>query len=87
MVQQNPQRQEFRLAESTHVEAFSDAVFAIVITLLAIEIHRPVVKAGELGSTLVHAWPGSLAHCLAFLHVGVIWLNHHGLFQRICTST
>ena len=83
MAQQDPQRQDFRLAESTRVEAFSDAVFAIVITLLVIEIHRPAVQAGELGSALVHAWPGYFAYCLAFLYVGVIWLNHHGLFQRI----
>jgi uncharacterized membrane protein len=83
MAQQDSQPRDFRLAESTRVEAFSDAVFAIVITLLVIEIHRPVVKAGELGSALVHGWPSYFAYCLAFLYVGVVWLNHHGLFQRI----
>jgi uncharacterized membrane protein len=83
MEQQHSPPRDFRLAESTRVEAFSDGVFAIVITLLVIEIHRPAVKAGELGSALVHGWPSYFAYCLAFLYVGVVWLNHHGLFQRI----
>src|SRR5262245_60190582 len=74
---------DFHLAETTRVEAFSDGVFAIVITLLVIEIHRPAVNAGELGGALVHGWPGYFAYCLAFLYVGVVWLNHHGLFQRL----
>jgi uncharacterized membrane protein len=74
---------DFRIAESSRVEAFSDAVFAIVITLLVIEIHRPDVEPGRLGPALLHAWPAYLAYVLAFLYVGVIWLNHHGLFQRI----
>lgn len=76
-------RQELRLAESTRVEGFSDGVFAIVITLLVIEIHRPRVGPGELGAALLHAWPSYAAYALAFLYVGVCWLNHHRLFQDV----
>jgi uncharacterized membrane protein len=76
-------RQEMRLAESTRVEAFSDAVFAIVITLLVIEIHRPRVGPGELGGALLHGWPSYAAYALAFLYVGVCWLNHNSLFQDV----
>jgi hypothetical protein len=43
-------RQDMRLAQSTRVEGFSESVFAIVITLLVIEIHRPRVGPGELGA-------------------------------------
>jgi uncharacterized membrane protein len=71
------------LVASGRVEAFSDAVIAIVITLLALEIHRPEAAPGELGLKLLRAWPSYLAYALAFLYVGVIWLNHHGLFRHI----
>lgn len=72
-----------RLAGSERTEFFSDGVFAIVITLLAIEIHRPDAPPGQLGAALLHGWPGYLAYCLAFLYIGVIWLNHAALFQQV----
>lgn len=65
------------------IELFSDAVIAIVITLLVIEIHRPEAAPGDLGRELLRAWPSYLAYALAFLYVGVIWLNHHGLFRHV----
>jgi uncharacterized membrane protein len=65
------------------VEYFSDAVFAIVITLLVIEIHKPEAPVGGLAAAILHGWPSYLAYSLAFLYVGVIWLNHHALFQSI----
>jgi uncharacterized membrane protein len=83
MTEQGSPPRESRLAESTRVEAFSDGVFAIVITLLVIEIHRPRVGPGELGTALLHAWPSYAAYALAFLYVGVCWLNHHRLFQDV----
>ena len=70
-------------AESARAYGFSDAFFAIVITLLVIEIRRPHAEAGGLGMALVEAWPSYAAFALAFVHVGVIWLNHHGLFRHI----
>jgi uncharacterized membrane protein len=72
-----------RTASSTRVEAFSDAVFAITITLLVLEIGRPEVGHGDLGAALLHQWPEYLAFAVSFLYVGVIWLNHHALFARI----
>src|SRR5919202_1051053 len=72
-----------RTASSTRVEAFSDAVFAITITLLVIEIGRPEIGDGELGSALLHQWPEYLAFAVSFLYIGVIWLNHHALFAGI----
>jgi uncharacterized membrane protein len=65
------------------VEAFSDAVFAITITLLVIEISRPEIGNEELASALLHQWPEYLAFAVSFLYVGVIWLNHHALFASI----
>ncbi|HYC94428.1 MAG TPA: TMEM175 family protein [Sphingomicrobium sp.] len=69
--------------DASRVVGFSDAFFAIIITLLVIEIRRPDAAHGELGSALLAAWPSYAAFALAFVYVGVIWLNHHGLFRLI----
>ena len=72
-----------RLTESTRVEAFSDAVMAIVITILVLELRVPAHEPGRLRAALVSMWGPVLAFLIAFLRVSVIWLNHHGLFVRI----
>ena len=66
------------------LEAFSDGVLAIVITLLAIELRPPEVEQGQtLASALWEQWPSYLAYLLAFAQIGVIWLNHHRLFDQV----
>jgi uncharacterized membrane protein len=66
------------------LEAFSDGVLAIAITLLVIEIRPPEVHEGEsLAHALWGLWPSYLAYLVSFLTIGVIWLNHHGIFQQI----
>jgi uncharacterized membrane protein len=72
-----------RLAESGRVEAFSDAVFAITITLLVLEIHRPGLDQPELGRRLLEQWADYAAFSVSFVYIGVVWLNHHALFARI----
>jgi uncharacterized membrane protein len=68
----------------SRLEAFSDGVLAIVITLLAIELRPPEVEPGQtLASALWHEWPSYLAFVLAFAQIGVIWLNHHRLFDQV----
>ena len=66
------------------LEAFSDGVFAIAITLLVIELHAPVLEPGE---TLAHGlwleWPSYVAYLVSFLTIGVIWLNHHRVFTQV----
>ena len=64
-------------------EGFSDAAFSIIITLLVLEVHRPSFGPGELTHELVAAWSSYLAYAVAFIYVGVIWLNHHYLFERL----
>jgi uncharacterized membrane protein len=71
-----------RTPSSVRVEAFSDAVF-VIITLLVLEICRPEVGYGDLGSELLHQWSEHLAFAVSFLYIGVIWLNHHALFDGI----
>ncbi|MEI9995621.1 MAG: TMEM175 family protein [Rhizomicrobium sp.] len=73
-----------RLPETRRVESFSDGAFSIIITLLVLEIHRPNAMPGALGHELVAEWSSYLAYAVAFIYVGVIWLNHHYLFERLC---
>jgi uncharacterized membrane protein len=78
-----PVTRDRRLTESGRVAAFSDAVFAITITLLVLEIPRPAVDQPELGRRLLERWPDYAAFAVSFVYVGVVWLNHHALFARI----
>jgi uncharacterized membrane protein len=72
-----------RLSESTRVEAFSDAVMAIVITILVLELRVPAHEPGRLLPALMTMWAPVVAFLISFLRVSVIWLNHHGLFVHI----
>jgi uncharacterized membrane protein len=64
------------------LEAFSDGVFAIAITLLVIEIRPPELAEGEsLARGLWEQWPSYLGYLLSFLVLGVMWLNHHRIFE------
>jgi TMEM175 potassium channel family protein len=66
------------------LEAFSDGVFAIVITLLVIELRPPEVEEGEsLASALWNLWPGYLGYLISFAVIGVMWLNHHRIFEQV----
>ncbi|MGN6679134.1 MAG: TMEM175 family protein [Streptosporangiaceae bacterium] len=64
------------------VVAFSDAVFAITITLLVLEIRRPT-DFGDLPHELLALWPSYLAYILSFLFIGQVWANHHVMFDHI----
>jgi len=62
--------------------AFSDAVFAIAITLLVLEIKLPADYTNLLHELLA-LWPSYLAYALTFLFVGQVWANHHVMFDHI----
>lgn len=68
--------------ETNRLEAFSDAVFAIAITLLVLEIKVPHSGAA-LGRELLNLWPSYLAYTISFIVLGAIWINHHAMFQHI----
>jgi uncharacterized membrane protein len=70
-------------SETTRIEAISDGTFAITITLLVLEIHRPAAAEGAMGQELLKSWPSYVAYGFAFIYVGVIWLNHHYVFVRL----
>src|SRR5215469_13321337 len=62
---------------------FSDAVFAITVTLLVLEI-RPPADDTNLLHGLVALWPSYLAYALTFLFIGQVWANHRVMFDQIC---
>ncbi|HEV7563055.1 MAG TPA: TMEM175 family protein [Solirubrobacterales bacterium] len=68
---------------TNRLEAFSDGVFAIAITLLVLEIHVPEPGSGELGHELAAQWPSYAAFVISFLTIGIIWINHHAMVRRL----
>ena len=75
--------------ETARVEAFSDGVFAIAITLLILEIKVPKVDIhmtnSQLFNSLVNLWPSYFAFLLSFTAVLIMWINHHGFFKYLKT--
>jgi uncharacterized membrane protein len=70
--------------DTGRIEAFSDGVFAIAITLLIIEVHVPGRShADALGHELLRLWPSYLGYLTSFLTIGVMWINHHYVFSLI----
>jgi uncharacterized membrane protein len=69
--------------ETGRIEAFSDGVFAIAITLLVLDIRVPVSELDNLWRGIVHEWPAYLGYATSFLTIGGIWLAHHGIFRRL----
>ena len=65
------------------VEAFSDGVFAIVITLLILDIRVPDVDYSQLFASLVAVLPRMFAYVISFGVIGVYWLAHHQSLQLI----
>src|SRR5256886_9290966 len=60
------------------LEAFSDGVIAILITIMVLELKVP--ERGDLDSLLVR-WPVFLAYVLSFVNLGIYWNNHHHMLQ------
>ena len=68
--------------ETDRVEAFSDGVFAIAITLLVLELKVPPGE-GTLWHKLLHEWPSFAAYLTSFFIIGIMWVNHHSMFRAI----
>ena len=78
--------------ETGRIEAFSDGVFAVAITLLVFDLKVPQPLAGEtfsitgLGSVLVHQWPSYLAFITSFATILIMWVSHHSIFKLVDKS-
>jgi uncharacterized membrane protein len=73
--------------ETVRIEGFSDAVFAIAVTLLVLDLHVPEENTISNGNDLLifikNQWPTFLAFVLSFFSIFIMWVNHHKIFKQI----
>jgi uncharacterized membrane protein len=70
-----------RFVSTTRLEAFSDGVFAIAITLLVLDLAIP--RSGSPLERVLDAWPFYLAYVVSFLTIGAAWLAHTSITDRL----
>lgn len=73
--------------DTSRLEAFSDGVIAIAITLLVLEVRVPHLEdtgdGRELWAALRDLWPAYLGYVLSFTIIGIMWANHHAVFRLV----
>ena len=74
----DPSKEETGESKTGRLEAFSDGVLAVIITIMALELKAP---AGKTFSSLGHRVPALLVYVLSFTFVGIYWNNHHHLLR------
>jgi uncharacterized membrane protein len=62
------------------LEAFSDGVIAIILTIMVLELKTPASANYE---ALAHEWPIFISYIVSFFYIAVYWINHHHLFHRV----
>src|SRR6516165_3656149 len=75
-------------SETNRIEAFSDGVFAIAITLLVLDLKIPRDTSGgaRLSQLLIAQWPAYLAFLTSFATILIMWINHHRIFTLVARS-
>jgi len=73
-----------RLSDTDRIEGFSDAVFAIAITLLVLDLAVP--QPGRFGAGLLEEWPRYIAYLTAFFTIASVWVHHHSVFARVARA-
>jgi uncharacterized membrane protein len=69
---------------TNRLEAFSDGVIAVAVTLLVLSINvPPPTKGASLAQELGHNWPEYVAYAISFFTIGIIWINHHVMIGRL----
>jgi uncharacterized membrane protein len=69
------------------LEIFSDAVFAVAITLLALNLTIAGPGHGPLAGQLAHQWQAFVAYLIGFFTIGTVWVNHHALLSGVTVVT
>ena len=70
--------------DRSRLEAFSDGVFAVAITLLALDLAVAGPEGhGSLADQLYEKWPAFLAYLISFFMIGIVWVNHHAMVRSI----
>ena len=79
--------------ETGRLEAFSDGVFAVAITLLVFELKVPTIPLtgatpAALGQALLHLWPSYFALVTSFFTILIMWMHHHAILRNVhCTDS
>lgn len=81
MISEEPGRGEEK--ETGRLEAFSDGIFAVAITLLVLEIKIPPLDKPDLGLMVLAQWPSFLAYFISFMTILIMWINHHAIFKLV----
>lgn len=71
------------MVKTDRFQAFSDGIFAILITILVLEFHVPTYRSGHLLAALVGQWPLFLSYGFSYFYVGTLWLFHHDYFSML----
>ena len=87
MTDQKAQPAQAPAFRTNRVEAFSDGVFAIAITLLVLEIAVPVGSERDLWAAVVDEWPSYLAYLVSFSTVGAVWVAHTIITECLVRAT
>jgi uncharacterized membrane protein len=74
----------FRKATPERLSAFSDAVFAVLITVLVLELRPP---EHPTFSALMTLWPTWLSYAVSYLFIAIVWINHHYLMRYAAEAT
>jgi uncharacterized membrane protein len=74
--------------ETGRLEAFSDGVFAVAITLLVFELKVPPIPpdgatSAALGQALLHLWPSYFALVTSFFTILIMWIHHHAILRNV----
>jgi uncharacterized membrane protein len=79
--------QETNQVPTSRIEAFSDGVIAIIITIMVFDLKLPeLASASDLLPALKALLPKILSYALSFLVLGIMWANHHQMFHQISRS-
>ena len=68
------------------LEAFSDSVIAVAVTLLALNLPLPGSNTTPLADYLGRHWPSFAAFAVSFLTIGIVWVNHHAMLRRLVAA-
>jgi uncharacterized membrane protein len=69
---------------SERLSAFSDAVFAVIVTIMVLELEAPEEPTF---SALVSLWPTAISYAVSYLFIAIIWINHHYLMRFVGAPT
>jgi uncharacterized membrane protein len=78
-----PSQPPRRGLQTGRLEALSDGVFAIAITLLVLDIVVPAHASSDLLAAVIHQWPSYLAYAVSFSTIGALWLGHNAITEYL----